>query len=36
MLAVLFNSLPITLLVEGGLFATLAVGVRLSRRVRRK
>jgi hypothetical protein len=36
MLAVLFNSLPITLLVEGGLFATLAVGIRLSRKARRK
>jgi hypothetical protein len=36
MLAVLFNSLPITLLVEGGLFAALAVAVRLSRRVRRR
>jgi hypothetical protein len=36
MLAVLFNSLPITLLVEGGLFATLALGVRLSRKTRQK
>lgn len=36
MLAVLFNSLPITLLVEGGLFATLAVGVRLCRKVLRR
>jgi hypothetical protein len=36
MVAVIFNSLPITLLVEGGLFVTLAVGVRLSRKVRRK
>jgi len=36
MLAVLFDSLPITLLVEGGLFATLAVGVRLTRKVRQK
>jgi hypothetical protein len=33
MLAVVFNSLPVLLLVEGGLFATLAFGVRLSRRV---
>jgi hypothetical protein len=32
MLAVVFNSLPFLLLVEGGLFATLAFGVRLSRR----
>ena len=36
MLAVLFNSLPITLLIEGGLFATLAVGVRLGRKARRR
>lgn len=36
MLAVLFDSLPITLLVEGGLFATLAVGVRLGRKVLRR
>ena len=36
MLAVLFNSLPITLLVEGGLFAILAVGVRLGRKVLRR
>ncbi len=36
MLAVLFNSLPITLLVEGGLFVTLAVGVRLGRKVLRR
>jgi len=33
MFAALFNSLPITLLVEGGIFLTLAVGVRLGRRV---
>jgi len=36
MLAVLFDSLPVTLLVEGGLFATLALSVRLSRKVRRR
>jgi len=32
MLAALFNSLPVTLLVEGGLFLALAVGVRLGRK----
>ena len=32
MLGAFFNSLPITLLVEGGIFLTLAVGVRWSRR----
>ena len=35
MLAVLFNSLPVTLLVEGGLFAALAVGMRITRKLRR-
>ena len=33
MLAAIFNNLPVTLLVEGGIFLTLAVGVRLGRRV---
>jgi len=32
MVATLFNSLPVTLLVEGGVFLALAVGVRLGRR----
>lgn len=32
MLAALFNSLPVTLLVEGGLFLALALGVRLGRK----
>ena len=32
-LVALFNNLPITLLVEGGIFLTLAVGIRLGRRV---
>jgi len=36
MLAALFNSLPVTLLVEGGLFLALAVGVRLGRKARPK
>lgn len=32
MLAALFNNLAVTLLVEGGIFLTLAVGIRLGRR----
>jgi hypothetical protein len=32
MLAALLHSLPLTLLVEGGIFLTLAVGVRLGRK----
>jgi hypothetical protein len=35
MLSTVFNSLSITLLVEGGIFVALAVGVRVGRRVRR-
>lgn len=34
MLAALFSNLPLTLLVEGGIFLTLAVGIRLGRRGR--
>ena len=33
MLAVLFNSLPVTLLIEGGVFLALAVAVRFGRKV---
>jgi len=36
MLAMLFDSLPATLLLEGGFFASLAVGVKLGRGVRRR
>ena len=32
MIATVMQSLPVTLLVEGGIFVTLAVGLRLSRR----
>ena len=35
MVAELFSSLPVTLLLEGGIFVTLAVGWRLGRRLRR-
>lgn len=35
MLATLWNNLPLMLLVEGGIFLTLAVGVRVGRRTRR-
>ena len=34
MIASVLSSLPLTLLVEGGIFVTLAVGVRWSRRGR--
>jgi len=34
MIASVLQSLPVTLLVEGGIFVNLAVGVRLSRRGR--
>jgi hypothetical protein len=34
MIASVLSSLPLTLLVEGGIFVTLAVSVRLSRRGR--
>ena len=32
MIATMMQSLPVTLLVEGGIFVTLAVGLRLSQR----
>ena len=32
MIASVMQSLPVTLLLEGGIFVTLAVGLRLSRR----
>ena len=32
MFASVMQSLPVTLLVEGGIFVTLAIGLRLSRR----
>lgn len=35
MLLAMFNNLPLTLLVEGGIFVTLAIGVRLGRKVLR-
>ena len=34
MLTALLNNLPLALLVEGGIFLTLAVGVRIGRRSR--
>ncbi|MHC4578690.1 MAG: hypothetical protein ACYTED_14935 [Planctomycetota bacterium] len=33
MLIALFNNFPVILLIEGGIFVTLAIGVRLGRRV---
>jgi len=34
MIASVLQSLPVTLLVEGGIFVTLAIGLRLGRRGR--